>query len=308
MQGFGVLLKAQGSELLYVRRFLDSFREFAQEKIPLVAVVPDEDAPIFQDVLCELGEALPESIWSQHLVNDRAGASPLKNRNQKIIKLAFASEGIFANYLCADPKSVFIRPFSSRDFMATPRIPYTFLTEDAELRADPIYEAKYGEVRDVRLRGLRDFLELPQSPYRTIHYSAVFSSKVCESLANFLFDRDLTWADALELCPCEFSWYNFWLERNHDIPVIEREPIFKAIELEHQYLELAIMDVRKSDLARGYIGILSSLSVSGEVNRLVPGESSAQALGRYVEFDDLVNAVVERILRRLPRIRRLFQI
>ena len=308
MDRFGILLKSYRPDLPYAQRFLASVEEFAQENIPIVIVVPDEDVAAFTSMARGVGEVLGESLWGDQLVDYRIHGSSPGYVNQEIIKVTFAQRGIFANYLCADSEAVFIRPFSTTDFMADDSTPFTFLTEDAELRADPLYEQAYGSVRDAHMVRLRDFLGLPARPYRTTHGLAVLSSRVCNELSTFLAEENMTWADALELCPYEFSWYNFWLERAQSIAMHVREPIFKTIHMEHQHLELAIRGIREADLARGYVGVVVNSGFSRQHGHLGLDEPLSHTLGRYVSERDLAKGALERVLRRLPRVRRALRI
>ena len=308
MDRFGILIKSYGPDLPYAERLLTSIDEFCEDDMPVAVVVPDEDLAVFAPAVSGRAELLPESLWCDQLVDYRIHGSSPGYINQEIIKVSFGQHGLFANYLCADSETVFIRPFSTADFMYSEDVPYTFVTEDAELRADPIYESAYGSVRDRYLVGLREFLELPPRPYKTTHGMAVLSSQVCENLSDYLISIDWTWADALELCPYEFSWYNFWLEREHVIPRVEREPIFKTIHLGHQHLELALKGIREEDLARGYVGVVVNSGFSRQHGHLGFDEPLDHTLGRYVSQRDLAHGAVERVLRRLPRVRRILHL
>lgn len=305
MESFGILLKSYGPDLPYAERFLESFDAFAREPIPITVVVPEGDIAPFSRMIGSRASLMPESEWSEHLVDYRIHGNSPGYINQEIIKLAFSEKRIYSNYLCADSEAVFIRPFDTHDFMADSSTPFTFATEDAELRVDPVYEGAYGASRDRQLRVLREYLGLPSSPYRTCHNMAVFSSKVCTDLAAHLTDASLTWADAMEVCPYEFSWYNFWLEKEQTIPRIVREPIFMMIHMEHQHLELVIKGINESDLARGYVGVLVNSGFSRAHGPLRLDEPMAHTLGRYVTERDLIRGAWERTLRRMPRVRRL---
>lgn len=305
MESFGILLKSYGPDLPYAERLLASFDQFAREPIPIAVVVPDADMRAFQRVVGSRAALMPESEWSDQLVDYRIHGNSPGYVNQEIIKVTFAQKQIFANYLCLDSEAAFIRPFGVSDFMASEDIPFTFVTEDAELRVDPTYEQAYGSTRDAYLIRLREHLGLPLRPYKTCHGQAVLSSLVCNELTSHLRGEGMTWADALEICPYEFSWYNFWLERSETIPRIVREPIFKTVHMEHQHLELAIKGIGEDDLARGYVGVLVNSGFSRQHGHLGLDEPLSHTLGRYVTERDLMRGASERVLRRLPRVRRL---
>jgi len=302
---FGILLKSYGPDLPYAERFMASYSKYVQDDIPLYAVVPDEDVPEFSAMVAGRGEVLPESLWAEHLVDYPIHGNSPGYINQEIIKLAFYEQGLLDNYLCADSEAVFLRPFSRQDFMAGPDTPYTFVTTDAELRVDPVYWQRYGNTRDRSLVALRDYLDLhPLRPYETCHGFGVFSSVVLRALRGFLEQREMRYADALEVCPYEFSWYNFWLERSRVIPRIPREPIFHTVHIETQHLEMTLKEIDASALSRGYVGAVVNSGFSRASGIVDVAEPRTKSLGRYVPLPQLMRAVVERGLRRAPRVRR----
>lgn len=305
MDNFGIMLKSYGPDLQYAKRFLESFLEYATEPIPLYVVVPDQDIPTFTEVFAGHATVLPESIWAEQLVDYPIHGNNPGYINQEIINLGFAERGYLANYLCADSEAVFIRPFSSRDFMDPSGSPYSFITEDHDLHVDPVYFDTYWQYRDKWLKTLRKFLQLRENKYLTCRNFAVLHSEYAQSLLTFLQKNGLTVADALEICPYEFSWYNFWVEKNYPESRMIREPIFKTIHIQSEYLALAIKSISQEDLARGYVGVVinSGFSCSsGEGQLDTPLE---RVLGRYVGYRNLMGAIFERVFIRAPRIRSL---
>ena len=305
MSDFGILLKSYGPDLPYAERFMASYERYATEPIPVFAVVPDEDVAAFTAMMAGRGEVLPESLWAHHLVTERIHGNSPGYINQEIIKLTFFEQGLVTNYLCADSEAVFLRPFSTSDFMADESTPFTFATEDSELTVDPEYEAMYGTNRRAFLLRLREFLNLPPEPMLTCHNMAVFSLEVLESLRRFLVQQGMTYADALEISPYEFSWYNFWLERDETIPRILREPIFHMVHMEHQHLEFALKGITEADLSRGYVGVVVNSGFSRRFGIIDFDEPLSTALASYVTLPDLSKALAERALRRMPRVRAL---
>jgi hypothetical protein len=306
MQNFGIMLKSYSVDIDYAKRFIDSFRKYAAEPVPLYVVVPDSDMSAFQEVVGESGEVLPESLWAEYLVDYRIDGNSPGYVNQEIIKLAFAEKGILANYLCADSEAVFIRPFTSADFMADSRTPFTFVTEDHELHVDPIYYARYGKARERSLIRLREYLNLPLTPFATCHNMAVFSGEVLASLREFTVARELTYAALLEISPYEFSWYNFWLEKTNVIPRITREPIFEMLHMQHHHLSYALKGIEMNDLARGYVGVVVNSGYSREQGVLDFDTDFVDTLAQNVGYKQLTAALVEKSLQRMPRVRKIF--
>jgi len=299
------MLKSYAPDLHYAERFIESFKRYAIEAIPLYVVVPDEDMTDFELVVGETGTVLPESLWAEQLVDYPIHGNNPGYINQEIIKLAFAEKGFLGNYLCADSEAVFIRSFGVSDFMDPSGVPYSFITEDHELHVDPNYYTKYWEARDRWLRGLRLFLNLPETPYSTCHGFGVFSSESVTQLVSFLRDRGMAIADALQLCPYEFSWYNFWIERELGDQRIVREPIFKTLHIKGQYLQLALQKVSTADIARGYVGLVVNSGFSRESVFADLESPMETVLAQYVSYGNLVGAMFERLFVKAPRVRRL---
>jgi len=302
------MLKSYLPDIDYTKRFVESFKKYATEPIPLYVVVPDSDVKAFEEIVGETGEVLPESLWSDHLVDYRIHGNAPGYINQEIIKLAFADKGLLANYLCADSEAVFIRPFSSRDFMVDANTPYTFVTEDHELQVDPIYYTRFGKSRELSLIALREYLDLPVTPFETCHNMAVFSQNVLTSLREYMKAQDLTYADLMEICPYEFSWYNFWLEKHRTIPRVTREPIFEMIHMSHQHLSYALKGIGLQDLARGYAGVVVNSGHSRDQGVLDFETDFADTLAQNLGYGQIAVAIVEKALQRAPRVRKILKV
>ena len=305
MDNFGIMLKSYGPDLQYSQRFLESFLKYATESIPLYVVVPDQDVPAFIEVFANHATVLPESLWADQLVDYPIHGNNPGYINQEIIKLAFAEGGYLRNYLCADSEAVFIRPFSSRDFMDPTGVPYSFITEDRELHVDPIYFDTYWTTREKFLVKIREFLELPATPIATCHNMAVFSSEHVLDLKKYLSDRGLNWAGALEISPYEFGWYNFWIEKVQGTARKIREPIVLMLHQPHQHLEYSLKGITEEDLARGYVAVLINSGFAQDHGVIDFQEPIANTLSRYVSYRVLLGATFERMFVRAPRVRSL---
>jgi hypothetical protein len=305
VDNFGIMLKSYGPDLQYAKRFLESFVQHATEPIPLYVVVPDQDMSAFTEVFASHATVLPESLWADQLVDYPIHGNNPGYINQEIIKLAFSEHGYLGNYLCADSEAVFIRPFSSHDFMDSSGFPYTFITEDHELHVDPVYFDTYWTGREKFLIRIREFLELPATPIATCHNMAVFSSEQVLGLKKCLSERGLNWAGALEISPYEFSWYNFWIEKMLGSARKIREPIVLMLHQSHQHLEYSLKGITESDLARGYVAVLINSGFAQDHGVIDFQEPVANTLSRYVSYRVLLGAAFERMFVRAPRVRSL---
>ena len=305
MHDFAVMLKSYLPDLEYAGRFLDSWFEFDTDSIPVYVVVPYADIDAFMLVVRGRAEIIPESVFAEHLVDYPIHGNNAGYMNQQIIKLAFAELHLARFYFCVDSEVVMLRPFGVEDFFAEPEIPYHFLTEDAELRIEPEYYATHWEQRVEKLLALRKYLDLPTEPLLTCHGLALFSDEVLQSLRDFLKSRGLTYATALELCPYEFSWYNFWLEREQVIRVAQREPIIKVFHSKSQHLEYVLKGITTEDLARGYVGVLVNAGFSRQFGVIHFDQPRHEVIGHYVRVGTMARALLLRWIRRAPRLQAL---
>ena len=308
MDNFGIMLKSYGPDLPYAQRFLKSFLTFSTEPIPLYVVVPDQDVAEFKQIFGTLGEVLPESLWSDYLVDYPVNGYGPEYINQKIIKLAFGEKNYLANYLCADSKTMFIRPFTSTDFMADRTTPFTFLSEDQELQVDPIHFNRYGRIRNWSLENLREHLGLPPTPIATCQSMAVISSKVVDSLVKYMKEQGLSYADLMEISPHELSWYNFWLEKELPIQRVVREPIFEMIQMPLQHPGYALKGINLENLTRGYVGVVLKSDLSHDYGVLDFDADFIDTLARNLSYRALAGGIFERALQRVPRVRKIFKV
>jgi hypothetical protein len=307
MHEFAVMLKSYLPDLPYAARFLDSWIKFDTDSIPVYLVVPDSDIEAFAEIVAGRAEIIGESRFAEHLVDYPIHGNDAGYMNQQIIKLAFGELHLARFYFCADSELEMLRPFGVQDFFAEPGVPYHFLTEDSELRVEPEYFATYWKPREAKLQELRRFLDLPREPLLTCHGLALFSDDALQSLRDFLNSAGLTYASALELCPYEFSWYNFWLERSQAIRVAQREPIVKVFHSKSQHLEYVLKGTTTQDLARGYVGVLVNGGYSRQFGVIDFDQPRYEVIGHYVRVGILFRALVLRWLHRAPRLHRFIR-
>lgn len=297
------LLKSYRPDLAYARRLVDSFHRFSDGTLTLHILVPSADVPEFTELAGPTVAVEPEeSLVGSHLVAESlAGFSP-GYINQQIVKLAFWETGRARNYLCLDSDAVFIRPFTRADFMAAPGVPYTFLTEDAELHAEPEYFAEHWITREPKLRRIQHEVGLHAPRILTCHQHAVFSAAVLEAFRDrFLAPRGWGYADALAVSPYEFAWYNMWIQKDQTIPVVVREPVFKTFHNATQHLEYLLMGLSEADVARGYVGLVVNSNYSRGAGIIGLNDPRAESLASYLTGAELLKGAGLAAWRRLER-------
>lgn len=287
------LLKTYGNDFLYVKRLIASYRQYNVDDIPMFIVVPESDLElfsIFRDIDIEV---LAEESVTDCLVNDDSvfGIRP-GYINQEIIKLAFWELDLCENYFCIDSDAEFIRDFYFSDFMFNENTPFSVLVEDNELAVDPEYYKDHWEGRSKLIDIIKDELGVEDRRSLTCHGMTIFSKKVLKSFKEkYLLPRGYTYVDALKISPYEFSWYNFWLQKDKTIPIEFREPLLKVFHNKNQHLEYLRKKITLKDISRGYLGVIINSNYSRDFG-----------LVGYDTEEPYRTNILKRILRKLRSI------
>lgn len=300
MRTFCLLVKSYRVDLEYATRLVASFNRHNVERLDLFLVVPDVDLPDFSSLQSTHVLLLPESTFASHLVDDDVAGFSAGYINQEIIKLCFWEAGLAANYLCLDSDAEFVRDFTMADFMLDEQTPYTFMSEDAELRVEPEYFRTHWQSREVKLRQIMDEIGLDEPRLLTAHGHAVFSATVLEAFKQrFLEPRGWDYVDALAIAPYEPSWYTFWLQKDKTIPIVMREPIIKVFHNATQQLDYVLRGVQTEDVARGYVALVVNSNYSRSEGMPSLADAPETALSSFVTAGELVRAIGFRINRTL---------
>ena len=296
MNTFAILVKSHRPDREYAARLLDSIHRYNVDALPIYVVVPPEDVPDFVALARDMATVLSEAELSNHLIETPVAGFSAGYINQEIVKLAFWELGLAANYLCMDSDAEFVRPFHASDFMATDTTPFTFLTEDADLRVEPSYFAHTWQNRAASLERIREAVGYQGTWPLTVHGHAVFSATALRSFRDdFLAPRGWGYADALSVSPYEPSWYNAWVLHARPIDVIRREPIVKTFHNSTQHLEYVLRGVSQEDVARGYVAVVVNSNYSRSEGVVPLTEAPHMALASYVSAPDLLRAMGYRI-------------
>lgn len=300
------MLKTYGADLPYAVRLVKSFQRFNVENLPMYVVVPDDEMVNFRVLEGPNVRLISEVLLSHHFTEQPVRDIAPGYVNQEIVKLSFWELGLCRNYLCMDSDAVFIRDFGRADFMVDERLPYTFLTEDFDLRVEPEYFEAYWRQREPMLHDIQNAVGLVTPRLLTCHQHAVFSCAVLESLmASFMRPNAYAYLDLIRISPYEFSWYNMWLQKDQTIPIVMREPIFKTFHSANQLLEHVLRGAAEQDLARGFVGVVVNSGFGRTDGVLSLDDPRYRVLGRYVSPGELLRAAWLRVYRQLPSLQRL---
>jgi len=298
-----MMLKSYGGDIAYATRLVESFNRFNIEGIPLYIVVPPEDLSSFADLQSSNVTLLDESMFADHLTKVDINGYRAGYVNQEIVKLAFWESGLCDNYFLVDSDALFLRDFTHADFMFDDQVPFTILSEDAELQVEPEYFEKYWQERQRMIMHIPKLMNFEPRLFLTCHGHAVFSSLVLRSFKEeFLEPRGWGYVDAIRDVPFEFSWYNMWIQAREPIPIRPREPIVKTYHNEGQHLEHLLKGVTSDDLARGYVAVVVNSNYSRGMGLVGADLEKHQALAYYLTYRDLVQVMGVKVARALRRI------
>lgn len=282
---FGFLLKTYSGDFTLAERLINSFNIHNIDSLPLFVVVPEEDFEHFlsftSSSISVLSERSIPSIFADAPIN---GIRP-GYINQQIVKLSFHRLNLLDAYLCLDADARIITDFRRGDFVLDNDRCYATLVEDRELKSNREYFLRHWKDRDSSLNGIRRYLGLETTDsYLTCHGFQILESQFLRLLEErVLSAQGLDFIDLLRISPYEFSWYNFFIERER-IPTFAREPYFKTFHDGDQLAFAKLQGQNLEDLARGYLGIVvnSNFSIIKNVNNW--GLPPAVLLALYTPF------------------------
>lgn len=298
-----LLLKSYAPDFAYAQRLVESFNKYNIEHLTMYVLVPPTDVPLFDTLAGDYVQVLDESLLAHHLVDKKTGGMRPGYINQEIIKLAFWEMGLTRNYFCVDSDALFIRPIRRSDFLATDGSPYTVLVEDLELKVEPRYYEQYWSERERSLRLIQSQIGLDAPVILTCHGHQIFSTAVLKDFVHgFLTPRGWDYRDALAIAPYEFSWYNFWLQKSHAIPIHPREPLVKVFHNENQHFEHILKGVGLSDLARGYLAVVVNSNFTRDLGLIPMDASKPELLSPYLSYGEVGRLLVAKARGTLQRL------
>ena len=221
---------------------LDSLERFNTEHLPVVVA----------------------GIGAAPLVEPRPGVELVTSRARSVAEalLGFGAEGTARHWVCVDPRTQFLRPFGSEEFLRDMDTSYVFATEDRPA------DAGTDEVQ----RTLGTSLH----PCRRSGPGLVMSASIVDRWrSECLGPRGWSIDDAVTTVPSAGDWYLGWALNHLEDPALVREPAIvsmAACAVSYDYLGMTL-----EDLSRGYLAVVHDRT-SDPVG---PGGGSLrQALGR----------------------------
>jgi len=273
---FGFFLKTYKDDYNYVKRLINSFNKHNKDDLLMYIMCSSNESVLFKKFESENIRLLNEEKLGHYLVNDFSinNISP-GYVNQCILKLSFWELGLLENYFCIDSEVVFIEDFLLSDFITENNIPYSFLIEDNELKVDPIYNNEYNISRDKTIDLIKSSLKLNSNKHLTIHGNTTLSSLVLKCFKKEILEkRNISYKDLMKISLMEFTWYNFYLQKEKPFEIIVREPIIKTFHNFYNYNDYLRKGITINDISRGYKGYLINSNFSRASGVINYGENN----------------------------------
>ena len=262
MSSFVLYCKSYRTDLFRVRRLAESIAQFNTEDIPFHVSVPETDIALFKQHLQGFRLALhtDEDILKAAGYKDLSLISGLRGAiSQQIVKSSFWHLNSSDMYLCLDSDAVFLRPFTSLDFVHPDGTPYTVLDEAHELIDDARKQGKQ-RIIDAFMNESGKFKELFSRSGRNYSFGpfpVVWHRDVWKSLdSEYLQPRGLTLAAAIQMAPVESRWYGEALLKYRAVPLLPCQAFFKVYHYAWQYDADIRHGVTPAQLASDYVGAI----------------------------------------------------
>jgi len=290
MNDLVILIKSYQGDLKIAHRLLDSLVRYNADSVPVYLVVPQSDLESFREIADPSVQIIADEQLQEHLVSEPFGDMTTGYINQQLVKLSFWELGLAENYLVLDSDVEMIRPFTKSEFIASDGHPYSVLTQDKDMLADPRYFDDQWRTRETWINTIaRELGYDGPRPVRTCHANTVFNSEVLRSMKEkVLAPRGWVYSDLLKTAPYEFSWYNVWLQVSGVIPVRSCEPWIKTFHSESEHLDFLAGPASLDDMKRAYSGISVQSNFARYKDLPAASATKEEFLGKYLSYGEYV--------------------
>ncbi|MDT8991568.1 DUF6492 family protein [Curvibacter sp. APW13] len=288
MKPLALYCKSYKTDLRRVVRLAISIQQYNSENIPFYVSVPQDEIPLFRDHLQSLVTLLiaDEDILDASSHINRAKIAQLPgSTQQQIVKSEFWRLGFCTAYVCLDSDAFFIRPFGTRDFLASDGTPYTVIDEAHDLLEDALRHKKPRIIEAYRreadlVQGLffRTGRRYSFGPFPLVWHRAVWDSLD----EHYLSPRQISIADALAQVPIESRWYGEALLAYRAIPIIPCQALFKVYHYAWQYDKDRRNAVKMTNLADIYCGVILQSAWERNMDWPTEGGNLFSKLGRRI--------------------------
>jgi len=256
-----VFCKSYRNDLDPAILMVESVRRYNRDALPLYMVVPEEDLHLFKSRIgtSDVTWLTDDDVISANPdVDLRAFRGLPGNVSQQIVKAEFWRVNRVENSLCVDSDCRFIRDFFANDFLSPEGHPYTIMHE-----AKPFREFCFAHgIRETGLyfeaiaAEMRECFARHGPSYAFVPFPVIWSRKVWSALLTSLKADASTILDAVVAHPHEASWYGEALLKFRPIPLLPKEPLFKAYLYLEEYEHDRKIGMDEARLAQLYLGVV----------------------------------------------------
>lgn len=261
MSNVSILCKSYRPDLERAVVMAESVRKFNRDALPLYISVPKCDLEVFKsrigtsDVIWISDE---EIVAANPSIDMDAYLNLPGHISQQIVKAEFWRVNAKESCVCIDSDSRFIRDFFASDFLSPEGYPYTILHEGKPFLQfclmNGIQETElYSEQMS---QDMRDYFGRQGPSYNYNPFPVIWSKKVWLALDAKLKADGTNILDAIVAHPYESSWYGETLLKYQPIPLLPKEPIFKAYLYLEEYEHDKAMGMNEKILAKFYLGVV----------------------------------------------------
>jgi hypothetical protein len=261
MSNISIFCKSYHLDLSRAIAMANSVRKFNRDSLPLYISVPNSDLELFKKSIgtSDIIWLSDEEIVSSNPFVDMAAYSQLPGHiSQQIVKAEFWRVNPNEICVCIDSDSRFIRDFFASDFVSPGGIPYTILHEGKPfLQFCLLNGIQETELYYERMsQDMRDYFGRQGPSYNYNPFPVIWSRKVWNALDIKLQADGSNILDAIVAHPYESSWYGETLLKYQPIPLLPKEPIFKAYLYLEEYEHDKSMGMNEALLAKFYMGVV----------------------------------------------------
>lgn len=261
MSNISIFCKSYRLDLERAVVMAESVRKFNRDALPLYISVPNADLEMFKSRIGTNGIIWlsDEEIVTANSSIDMASYQSLPGHiSQQIVKAEFWRVNPKDNCVCIDSDSRFIRDFFTNDFLSPEGYPYTIVHEGKMflqfclLNGIQETELYFEKMSD----DMRKYFGRQGPSYNYNPFPVIWNKKVWHDLEKKLQADASNILEAIVAHPYESSWYGEALLKFKSIPLLPKEPIFKAYLYLEEYEHDKSMGMNEEMLAKFYLGVV----------------------------------------------------
>lgn len=261
MHNVSIFCKSYLPDMERAHVMVESVNKYNRDALPLYISVPENELDAFKKRITasEVRWLTDEEIIRANPAIDMAAYKALSGHiSQQIVKAEFWRVNSVENCVCIDSDSRFIRNFYVSDFLSAEGYPYTIMFEGKNFlqfcMVNGIRETElYYEKMSVEMK---EYFGRQGPSYSYNPFPVIWSGNVWQALQAKFDAEGINILDAIAAHPYESSWYGEAILKYRPIPLLPKEPIFKAYLYLEEYEHDKAMGVNEEVLAKFYLGVV----------------------------------------------------